>query len=92
MWLDGFRARDFVAPRNDDLDFCATATTIPSLRAQRSNPDCLHGKILDCFAALAMTTERDDGQSRSRRRDRHRPMPLRQGHLRDRRACALGLA
>ena len=26
-----------------------------SLRAQRSNPDCLRGKILDCFAALAMT-------------------------------------
>ncbi|QAU46314.1 hypothetical protein XH91_13715 [Bradyrhizobium guangzhouense] len=28
----------------------------PSLRAQRSNPDCIRGKILDCFAALAMTT------------------------------------
>jgi len=27
----------------------------PSLRAQRSNPDCHRGKILDCFAALAMT-------------------------------------
>ncbi|MET4023103.1 flavin reductase (DIM6/NTAB) family NADH-FMN oxidoreductase RutF [Bradyrhizobium sp. S3.2.12] len=27
----------------------------PSLRAQRSNPDCLRGGILDCFAALAMT-------------------------------------
>src|SRR3954469_14767525 len=27
----------------------------PSLRAQRSNPDCRRGKILDCFAALAMT-------------------------------------
>ncbi|TWB04171.1 hypothetical protein FBZ96_102646 [Bradyrhizobium stylosanthis] len=26
-----------------------------SLRAQRSNPDCLRGKTLDCFAALAMT-------------------------------------
>ncbi|OSJ08538.1 hypothetical protein BST63_29715 [Bradyrhizobium canariense] len=26
-----------------------------SLRAQRSNPDCPRGKILDCFAALAMT-------------------------------------
>ncbi|QCJ77153.1 hypothetical protein DCG74_27615 [Bradyrhizobium sp. WBAH42] len=25
------------------------------MRAQRSNPDCLRGKILDCFAALAMT-------------------------------------
>ena len=28
----------------------------PSLRAQRSNPDCLRREILDCFAALAMTT------------------------------------
>ncbi|MFK4727318.1 hypothetical protein ABIE89_008418 [Bradyrhizobium niftali] len=27
----------------------------PSLRAQRSNPDCHRGGILDCFAALAMT-------------------------------------
>ncbi|MHC2620238.1 hypothetical protein ACVIW2_002270 [Bradyrhizobium huanghuaihaiense] len=27
----------------------------PSLRAQRSNPDCLRGKTLDCFATLAMT-------------------------------------
>jgi len=26
----------------------------PSSRAQRSNPDCRRGKILDCFAALAM--------------------------------------
>ncbi|QOZ07067.1 hypothetical protein XH96_05720 [Bradyrhizobium sp. CCBAU 51765] len=26
-----------------------------SLRAQRSNPECLSGEILDCFAALAMT-------------------------------------
>ncbi|RQH12817.1 hypothetical protein EHH60_15160 [Bradyrhizobium sp. RP6] len=25
------------------------------MRAQRSNPDCLPGKTLDCFAALAMT-------------------------------------
>ncbi|MGY8711246.1 hypothetical protein RAD16_36420 [Bradyrhizobium sp. 18BD] len=24
-------------------------------RLRRSNPDCLHGEILDCFAALAMT-------------------------------------
>ena len=31
----------------------------PSLRAQRSNPDCHRGKILDCFAALAMTMWRD---------------------------------
>ncbi|TYL85744.1 hypothetical protein FXB38_09310 [Bradyrhizobium cytisi] len=31
----------------------------PSLRAQRSNPDCLRGKILDCFAPLAMTEDAD---------------------------------
>jgi hypothetical protein len=24
---------------------------------RRSNPDCRRGKILDCFAALAMTVE-----------------------------------
>nr|AWM00426.1 hypothetical protein CIT40_10540 [Bradyrhizobium amphicarpaeae] len=28
---------------------------LPSLRAQRSNPESLRGKTLDCFAALAMT-------------------------------------
>src|SRR6516162_7967683 len=35
----------------------------PSLRGakRRSNPDCLNGKILDCFASLAMTTWRDPG-------------------------------
>ena len=32
---------------------CSVAT--PSLRAQRSNPEPLRGKTLDCFAALAMT-------------------------------------
>ncbi|RXT49952.1 hypothetical protein B5V03_08800 [Bradyrhizobium betae] len=32
----------------------AEAST-PSLRAQRSNPESLRGKTLDCFAALAMT-------------------------------------
>ncbi|TFW59095.1 hypothetical protein CT676_20740 [Bradyrhizobium sp. MOS001] len=33
----------------------------PSLRGakRRSNPDCLRGKILDCFAALAMTMWRE---------------------------------
>ncbi|TYO66685.1 hypothetical protein FXV83_10405 [Bradyrhizobium hipponense] len=31
------------------------STPISSLRAQRSNPVCLRGEILDCFAALAMT-------------------------------------
>jgi len=29
-----------------------------TLRAQRSNPDCSRGGILDCFAPLAMTDER----------------------------------
>ncbi|BAR61239.1 hypothetical protein NK6_8089 [Bradyrhizobium diazoefficiens] len=29
-----------------------------SLRAKRSNPDCLRGKILDCFVARA---PRNDG-------------------------------
>ncbi|RXG94047.1 hypothetical protein EAS62_16190 [Bradyrhizobium zhanjiangense] len=33
------------------------AAATPSLRAKRSNPGCLCGKILDCFVAslLAMT-------------------------------------
>ena len=31
----------------------------PSLRAQRSNPVCRRGAILDCFAALAMTMWRE---------------------------------
>src|SRR6185369_10939006 len=35
----------------------------PSLRAQRSNPDCHRGKILDCFAALAMTVWRECAQN-----------------------------
>ncbi|BBO04940.1 hypothetical protein BwSH20_35220 [Bradyrhizobium ottawaense] len=35
----------------------------PSLRAQRSNPGCLRGKILDCFAALAMTARENDSIS-----------------------------
>ncbi|MGY3463493.1 acyl-CoA synthetase (AMP-forming)/AMP-acid ligase II [Bradyrhizobium sp. LM6.11] len=32
-----------------------SSTLSPSLRAKRSNPDCRCRKILDCFAALAMT-------------------------------------
>ncbi|UUO31946.1 hypothetical protein DCG74_34470 [Bradyrhizobium sp. WBAH42] len=34
--------------------------SLPSLRGakRRSNPESLCGKILDCFATLAMTTER----------------------------------
>ncbi|PSO32140.1 hypothetical protein C7G41_10605 [Bradyrhizobium sp. MOS002] len=34
----------------------ALSAAPPSLRAQRSNPDCHRGKTLDCFAALAMTS------------------------------------
>ena len=37
------------------VDRLRTAPQPPSSRAQRSNPDCRRGKILDCFAALAMT-------------------------------------
>ncbi len=40
-------------------NLCAknVAALTPSLRAKRSNPESLHGKILDCFVAslLAMT-------------------------------------
>ncbi|TYL81806.1 hypothetical protein FXB38_22485 [Bradyrhizobium cytisi] len=35
----------------------------PSLRAQRSNPESLRGKRLDCFAALAMTECRREHRS-----------------------------
>ncbi|QOZ47908.1 hypothetical protein XH89_33810 [Bradyrhizobium sp. CCBAU 53340] len=35
----------------------------PSLRAQRSNPDCLRGGCLDCFVARA---PRNDGVGASR--------------------------
>src|SRR5215472_14114667 len=49
---------------------------------------------MDCFASLAMTNcmESQRGQTNCRRRNRIRPMPVRQGRLRDRRAGALGLA
>ena len=41
----------------------------PSLRAQRSNPESLRGKILDCFASLAMTAaERPHASPRSQAR------------------------
>ena len=33
------------------------AASTPSLRAQRSNPDCQRGETLDCFATLAMTEQ-----------------------------------
>ncbi|QOZ75559.1 hypothetical protein XH83_08940 [Bradyrhizobium sp. CCBAU 53351] len=33
------------------------ATLSPSLRAQRSNPESLRGKSLDCFAALPLTEQ-----------------------------------
>ncbi|PDT57042.1 hypothetical protein Bdiaspc4_25105 [Bradyrhizobium diazoefficiens] len=43
------------------------AASTSSLRAQRSNPESLRGKILDCFAALAMTAERTVALSGSAR-------------------------
>ena len=45
-------------PSGDGADpdgVCGEGVAAPSLRAQRSNPDCHRGGILDCFAALAMT-------------------------------------
>ncbi|RQH12721.1 hypothetical protein EHH60_14635 [Bradyrhizobium sp. RP6] len=36
----------------------ARAPQAPSLRAQRSNPDCIRGRALDCFVARA---PRNDG-------------------------------
>ena len=48
-------------------DSCTWRTTsmphTPSLRAQRSNPDCHRGKILDCFAVLAKTVWRECAQN-----------------------------
>ncbi|SCB51022.1 hypothetical protein GA0061098_101547 [Bradyrhizobium shewense] len=37
------------------IEDAIAALSPSSLRAQRSNPECFCGKILDCFAALAMT-------------------------------------
>ena len=48
--------------------------------------------ITSSLSLLAMTMGRDNGQANRRRRHRIRPMPVRQGRLRDRRARALGLA
>ena len=48
--------------------------------------------IASSLSLLAMTMGRDNGQTNRRRRHRIRPMPVRQGRLRDRRARALGLA
>ena len=66
-----------------------------SLRAERSNP-CRNKESMDCFVALllAMTaeTERANGRSSNSIGNLHRPMPVRQGLLRDRHAGALGLA
>ncbi|QOZ43501.1 hypothetical protein XH89_08460 [Bradyrhizobium sp. CCBAU 53340] len=42
----------------------------PSLRAQRSNPDRLHGSILDCFVARAPRND-DAGGARTRHKRRH---------------------
>ncbi|PSO27506.1 hypothetical protein C7G41_26720 [Bradyrhizobium sp. MOS002] len=36
-----------------------SAPSPPSLRAQRSSPECFRGGTLDCFAAIAMTTWRE---------------------------------
>jgi len=38
----------------------------PSFRAQRSNPESFRWGILDCFAALAMTTGQRPGRRPSR--------------------------
>ncbi|MVT77694.1 hypothetical protein GPL20_32355 [Bradyrhizobium cajani] len=48
------------SPRVDLVDIRRTLST-SSLRAQRSNPESLREKILDCFAALAMTRRRGCG-------------------------------
>ncbi|TYL96034.1 hypothetical protein FXB40_12755 [Bradyrhizobium rifense] len=42
------------SPRVGQADITLGFST-SSLRAQRSNPESLRGKTLDCFAALAMT-------------------------------------
>ncbi|TYO65069.1 hypothetical protein FXV83_19030 [Bradyrhizobium hipponense] len=42
------------SPRGDPADI-VSALSASSLRARRSNPESIRGKILDCFAALAMT-------------------------------------
>src|SRR3954464_9976285 len=41
--------------RGTRLECSAPLSPYSSLRAQRSNPESLRGKTLDCFAALAMT-------------------------------------
>jgi hypothetical protein len=41
----------------DDGDSLARSASTSSLRAQRSNPESLHGNGLDCFAALALTEQ-----------------------------------
>ncbi|RXG96750.1 hypothetical protein EAS61_15950 [Bradyrhizobium zhanjiangense] len=42
---------------------------------RRSNPDCVHGGILDCFAALAMTVVTVAGTFPLGRRGRHGTRP-----------------
>ncbi|TYL96756.1 hypothetical protein FXB40_10585 [Bradyrhizobium rifense] len=53
------------------FDFGETSGLSSSLRAERSNPESLSGKTLDCFAALAMT------EYGVRRRDARAPCPTR---------------
>jgi hypothetical protein len=42
-----------ILPAQDEFD--QRISELAQLRAQRSNSEYLRGKILDCFAALAMT-------------------------------------
>ncbi|TGN73605.1 hypothetical protein EOW77_0034560 [Bradyrhizobium yuanmingense] len=45
------RGRRLIEPPRPERRHCEE-------RLRRSNPDCLRGESLDCFAALAMTAER----------------------------------
>ena len=55
FWVPALRGTAYaLQPVRDTRERMPVLRT-PSLRAQRSNPDCLRGQILVCFAALAMT-------------------------------------
>src|SRR6516162_716212 len=41
-------------PRHEGDGLGCAALSIPSLRAKRSNPECLRGGILDCFVAALL--------------------------------------
>ncbi|TYL76281.1 hypothetical protein FXB38_31340 [Bradyrhizobium cytisi] len=49
------RRRDAALRPGHESGVCRADLSPSSLRAQRSNPESLRGKTLDCFAALAMT-------------------------------------